>query len=373
MKIAISVPTGAHHRTLLMPLKRFFEQDADIEKVIVITPAARWREEIFPGYGSKFEFTDNPSVQADIVVTTTSGLDPNDPAILRAAKEANIPTLTFIESWDNIWKMERLASKQVIADHLIVWNTMMRDHLLRIFPELTADRISIIGAPRLDYFFQASKIPSRQALFKYIGLPAEMAGRSKLIHLSTTELYPIDYVAKAIPHVGYLYASVHPGGNMANHAKLKEYGAVVRYSFGRRDSAPHPDFLYNPTEKELYMLVALFKHSNLLVNHSSTTAIESLLADVPVINVQYGRPFDFLRWRKSPVYRDFKEHYADIISSKAATVVKNPRELIATINKYLAHPELDREARAKTLKKMITTTDGIASQKVFAKMKQLAI
>lgn len=382
MKLAISVPSGAHHRTLLLPLRRLFEQDRDIEKVTVITPAAKWHQEIFPDYSTKFEFTDQSHVQADLVVTTTTGLDPNDPAILQAAKDSNIPTLTFIESWDNVYKMERMAARQVVADHFIVWNTMMRDHLLRIFPNLTSDQISIIGAPRLDYFWHADKIPDRHQLFAYLGLDAETANHRKLIHVSTTELYPIDYVAKTIhravssgqlTHPLQLYASVHPGGNLARHKRLEQYGAVVRYSFGRRDQAPHPDFLYNPTEEDLYLLASLFKHSDLLVNHSSTTAIESMIADVPIINVQYGKPFDFFRWRASPVFRDFKEHYADLVADGATTIVHNPRQLIDAINTALNHPDKNHSARAATLQKMITTTDGTASQKTFDTIKQFAL
>lgn len=389
MKIAISVPSGAHARTLLLPLKRLLEQDPDIERVICISPGAPYRKQLFPTYGEKFEFTENPDVQADIVVTTTSGLDPNDPAILETAQKNNVPTLTFIESWDNVWKMQRLAQnakalggeRQVLADHIIVWNTMMRDHLIRIWPELENNRISVIGAPRLDYFFHSDKIPSREELFNQLALAP--AGRSlgegwkdeslPLIHVSTTELYPIDYVVKALQKFpAYLYASVHPGGSLENHKILEKYGAQVRYSFGRQPESPLKDFLYNPTEGELYMLVALFKHSNLLINHSSTTALESMLADVPIINVKYGQPFDFWRWKKSPVFRDFQEHYADLISDGATTVVESRRELIEATQRYLEHPEFDREARAKTLKKMITTVDGTASQKVLDKIKDMA-
>src|SRR5688572_14285966 len=101
MKILLSVPSGAHARTLLLPLKKFLEQDPQIEKVICLSPGAPYKNQLFAPYGEKFEFIKNPPDQAahnelmknnapDIVVTTTSGLDPNDPAILQAAKNNNI-------------------------------------------------------------------------------------------------------------------------------------------------------------------------------------------------------------------------------------------------------------------------------------------
>ena len=376
MIIAISVPSGAHARVLLLSLKRLFEADPDVDKVICITPAAPYRDKLFPRYKDKFDFTAEFPARADIVVTTTSGLDPKDVPILQTARQRNIPTLTYVESWDNIWKMVKLKKKGkplALADHVVVWNEINRQHLLRAFPELSPGQVTPIGSPRLDLFWHEDKIPSKEELLKHLGFSDFSR---PLIHFSTTELYPMDYIVKAVAQNiqgANLYASVHPGGNMANHESLKQTGAIVKYSFGRHPENPLEEFKYNPSLEELYLLVALFRHSDLLINHSSTTAIESMLADVPVINVKYGRPLDWWRFSHSPVSQDFHEHYADVVSDGATKVVKNKRQLVESVKYYLAHPEQDRSARQATLKKMITTTDGTGSQKVFDKIKSCAL
>ncbi len=393
MKIVFSVPSGYHLRELLLPLKALLERDTEIEKGICITPGAPWRSEIFSDYSEKFDFIANPktpkehvklfaSIRPNIVVTNTSGLDLNDVPILQAAKAVGISALTFVASWDNVWKMERLHRQrkpQVLADNLIVWNQMMADHIRRIFPDYPKEQIHIIGAPRLDFFFHQNKIPSRRELLSYLGFPDD---GSKIIHFATTELYPMDYIVKAvyeaaragaIKHKLHLYASVHPGGNMETHKQYAEkHGVIVRYSFGRRERAPHPDFLYNPTVEEIYLLVALFKYTDVLINHSSTVAIESLLADKPVINIKYGSPFDWWRWYRSMVYRDFQQHYQDLVAEGATCTVVNKQQLTAAVSHYLDHPEHDHAARQATLKKMITTIDGTASEKVLALFKQVA-
>jgi len=81
--------------------------------------------------------------------------------------------------------------------------------------------------------------------------------------------------------------------------------------------------------------------------------------------VMFGKPFDFIAWRKSAVYRDFKEHYKDIITERGTRVVKNKKQLLSAVNFYLARPEADREARSKTCQKMITFLDGKCSERVF--------
>ena len=259
---------------------------------------------------------------------------------------------------------------QIIADNLIVWNQMMHDHLLKIFPNLDPQTIHILGAPRFDYFQHTDKIPSSSELRDHLNLPHN----SQLIHFATTELYSLDYVIQAVAAQtpAHLYASVHPGGDINKHQPYaQKHGVTIRYSFGRQTNSPHPAFSYNPTLENIYLLVALFKHSDLLINHSSTVAIESFAGDTPVINVKYGRPLDWWRWYHSMVYRDFQQHYQDIINDGATKIVRNKSELLAAVNNYLKDPAADRAARAQTLKKMITITDGTSSQKILALIKKI--
>lgn len=391
MKLLFSIPSGYHLRELVMPLRRLLEADTAVDKIYCLTPGARWRERLFSDYSDKFEWLANPAtladhhrllqrLQPDLIVTDTVGHDAKDYPILQAGLDLSIKTLTFIASWDNVWKIARLiksGTPVAVADQFIVWNEMMRDHLLRTFSNLAADSVAVIGAPRLDYFWHQEKIPTKQALYDWLGLADE---RRPLIHFATTELYPMEYVVKVVAEAvrqkqikqqPYFYASVHPGGNIVKHQALKKYGAVVRLAFGRQANAPLPEFAYNPSEQDIYMLVALFKQADLLINHSSSTALESLIAGTPVINVKYGQSFDWWRWYHSMVYRDFKQHYLDLIADGATYVVSSPRQLITAVQQALANRVKDEGARQATVKRMITTTDGTASQKVLNLLKEV--
>ena len=392
MKLLFSVPSGYHLRELFMPLHRLLESDSEVEKVYCITPAAPYKDQVFTGYSSKFEFIENPEtidghkklfseLTPDLVITDTVGHDEKDYPILKAALELNIPALTFIASWDNVWKIDRLIQSKkpvAVANHFIVWNEMMKKHLLEIFSELKDSQIDVIGAPRLDYFWHTDKIPSKQDLYTYLGFSDITR---PLIHFSTTELYPMDYIVEAVheaieqgafPQKPYLYASVHPGGNMERHKGLEQYGVTVRFSFGRKDKAPLPSFMYTPSEEDIYYLVALFTHTDVLINHSSSTALESLIGNTPVVNVKYGKSFDWWKWYRSMVYRDFKQHYADLVADGATYVVSNKKQLIESTQDALKNPTKKDTARIQTMKKMITTIDGTASKKVIDVFKRQA-
>jgi len=375
--ILLSVPSGSHARVLLKPLRPLFQKAIQEQKIklVVVSPMRSYPELLSEFKGSGFVFVSwQPKIfdhfNPDLVVTTTTGLDQFDILILRQAKKRKIPTLTYIESWDNIYKMERRKDEMIKVDTLLVWNQINKKHAKKAFG-YRDDDIHCVGSPRLDYFWKKDRIPSREELCRYLSVDPQ----KKLIHIATVELYDISYVVKILSQARdkgkitkpiEIYCSVHPGGDIEKHKwYAKEYGAKLRYSFGRKDRSPHPLFRYNPSLEDMCMLTSLWIHSDLMINFSSTAAIESMLGDTPTINVMFGKPFDFFTWRKSAVVKDFKEHYKEIINEKGTTVVKNKKQLLSAVNQYLIRPELNHKARIKTCKKMLTYLDGKARERVF--------
>lgn len=365
---------------------------------LVVSPGAPWSDRLFPFADyprDRFSFAENGSadrvlqtVRPSLLLTTTTGLDPLDVPLLETARRLGIRTATVIESWDNVRKMNRVhrglgkgGQRVVLPDHLLVWNDIMRGELLRYFPSVREDQISIVGAPRLDYFGPryADQLPSREDTLRYFGL--NPAGR--VLHLATTELYDHGHVAKAIgeakrrgelPPDLQLYASVHPGGNTERHRPWAEqYGFVMRFSPGRHEPAPHPDFRYNPTREEILTLVALFKYTDVAVNLSSTVALESCVADRPVVCAFFGKPLDWIGWRQSMVVRDFREHYADLLRGGGIAVARSPRQLVAQTSEYLEHPEKDRDGRRRSAEIITTTLAGNACPRVLAALRQLVL
>ena len=402
MKLLISAPSGYNSREILLPLHGLLSGDNNIESIFVISPGAPFRETLFPTFGSKFDFHPNPENQAghdkllqqlkpDVVITPTIGLDSKDTPIIRAAKKYNIPTLTFIASWDNVFKMDRLKSQghsgntkkfvgdYELPDHFAVWNSLNVNHLQKVFPDFPSSNITITGPPRFDYFAHANKIPTKESLFDYLGIKAS-AQDTHLIHCATTELYSFDYIIKKIhsdlstssTNKIHLHASVHPGGDINKHLSYKKYDATVMYSFGRKEKPPHPDFAYLPSDEQSYYLISLFKHASVLVNQSSTVAIESMRSDVPVINVMYGKPLDWYNWYRSMVYRDFKQHYLYITEGNGTSLIKKSSQLTQTIKQYINNSATKSKERADTTRELITYTDGSCSSRLIRLAKSIS-
>ncbi len=395
--VFVSVPSGAHKRALLQPLRKMLIERTDWQFTL-ITPGAPWNAELFPASEyprCRFSFFEIKPDEAQseetfrglmrlfaekkprLALTTTTGRDECDRPILKAARESRVRSVVYIESWDNVWKMARKREEQVMPDHILLWNETMKEHLGREFPRVPQGEVSVVGSPRLD-IFKSPALPPRAEVFRRLGLdPAK-----KVLHFSTVELYDMRHVAEdiasakssgALPRDLQLLATTHPGGNFPKHKEWADrLGFSLHYVFGRDERRPHPDFLYNPSDEDNLLLMSLFKEDDILVNFSSTVALESMLADTPTIGVMYGKPFDWLNWQRSAVMKDFREHYAYLVRPGGIRIVKNRRALVSAVNAYLGDPRLDAQKREKSALSVLPFLDGRCSERAFEAIRRQA-
>jgi hypothetical protein len=347
--LALSVPSGSHYRSLLLPLRRFFLEQTKVQTALIVPPGA---EKCFPAslFPSR-RFLPLPLPRAaawlkkakpSLLITTTTGLDRQDIFLLRAARRHSVRTLTFIESWDNIWKMERNRKAQIMADYLCVWNENMRRHLMRAFG-VPGRRIWVVGAPRFDIYARPPTV-TRAALASLVGLDP----RARWLHFATVELYPCGFLAAIVsrarrkgllPASLNLLATVHPGGSLSRHrAWAQRHGFVLRYAFGRHTQAPHPHFVFQPTPRETELAAALYREADILLTFTSTAALEASLAGRPSVCVKFGRRLDWWRWKTSAIYRDWQEHFPLLAQGDDIHAVSGRRQLIRTIQKLLLLP-----------------------------------
>lgn len=83
-------------------------------------------------------------------------------APLLAAKDLNIPTATFIYSWDNLPK----ATMVVETDYYFVWSDHMKKELLNYYPYIIDSQIFVTGTPQFEPHFDLDKIVSKAHFFQ---------------------------------------------------------------------------------------------------------------------------------------------------------------------------------------------------------------
>lgn len=85
---------------------------------------------------------------------------------LTAAQDLNIPTATFIFSWDNLSK----ATAVVETDYYFVWSELMLQELLKYYPTIERSQIKISGTPQFEAHYNNTLILSREVFFREQGL-----------------------------------------------------------------------------------------------------------------------------------------------------------------------------------------------------------
>lgn len=83
-------------------------------------------------------------------------------APLLAAKKLEIPTATFIFSWDNLPK----ATMVVETDYYFVWSEHMKKELLHYYPYIGEVQVFVTGTPQFENHFDKSSILSKDEFYK---------------------------------------------------------------------------------------------------------------------------------------------------------------------------------------------------------------
>lgn len=274
------------------------------------------------------------------------------PAVM-AAKSLGIPTATFIFSWDNLTSKGRIAAP---FDHYLVWSDHMKEELLRYYPDVTANRVHVVGTPQFDPYADKSLLWRREEFFRRIGADPE---RPLICYTGgDTGISPEDEA-----RVRLLMELVRSGRIKNNPQVLVRPAPVdpgTRYDSVRHD---FPELIYArpqwthenrstwrgtmPTAADIQFLANLTYHADLNVNQASTITLDFAIRDKPIVNIAFDindpPPFGTPLW-------DFFyqwEHYRPVVDLKAARFAKSPDELASYVNAYLENPALDREGRRR--------------------------
>lgn len=87
-------------------------------------------------------------------------------APILAAQDLNIPTVTFIFSWDNLPK----ATLVVESDFYFVWSDYMKDQLMFYHPFINPEQVYVTGTTQFDWHINKEFLLSRKNFFEKCGL-----------------------------------------------------------------------------------------------------------------------------------------------------------------------------------------------------------
>jgi hypothetical protein len=299
------------------------------------------------------------------------------PAV-RAARSLGIPTATFIFSWDNLTSKGRIAAP---FDHFLVWSDQMRRELRRYYPDVSDDRIHIVGTPQFDCYADPSLIWSREEFARRIG--ADPTRPLICYSGGDTMTCPEDQ-----HHARILMQLVRSGAIQGRPQVILRPAPVddgARYDEVRRD---FPELLYAkpnwvggehrnwalviPLPDDVQFLANLTHHADVNVNPSSTMTLDFAVHDKPIVNVAFSvadpPPHGMPHWE----FVNQFDHYRPVIELGAVRFARSPEALAQHVNAYLENPALDREARRRLVALEVGHPIGHSSERILDVLHALA-
>jgi hypothetical protein len=295
---------------------------------------------------------------------------PDEEMVLRVCEHRGIPLSTSVLSFDNITTR---GWWPVHFDRYLVWNRYNAAELMRGYPDIPTDNITIVGSPQFDFYWNPSFCWDEGEWRRQLSLPPErpviLFGGGHFFcapheprflqqideAISGGEIpgnpvilfrgHPVDEIKRWMPILDHAKNVVYDDPSPKGRAKGK---AIGRANMSRRD---------------IEKLASCLFHSRVHVNVASTMAIDGAIFDRPQIGPAYddtpGRKYD-----QSCRELYLHEHFLPITRSGGVEVVHSRDELIRAVRSGLEEPGKLAGERKRLVREICTFDDGRATERV---------
>lgn len=287
--------------------------------------------------------------QPSIVITPTPGLSFMEAWAILCAKKFNIPSVCVNFSWDNLTTYPRSIRK---TDYMICWNEIIKKEAID-FHNYSENSVFASGIMRYDHFFKedGDKM-TREEFLKSKNLDP---GKKTILVATATDPDP-DLHKKIIRTIKDLDVNilvrVHPLERIKTYEEfMNDKNICVELAGTSKQEDSQRGWQIEMEEKDRLNVKRIFKYCDVNINRSSTISLDSLIFDMPVINLDFGN-------RKVPIVSF--THYRPLIEEGAARLAHNLDEVKKYALMYLENPSIDKENRKKIVDKIIGFTDGLS-------------
>jgi len=281
------------------------------------------------------------------VLVTTGPCRYEEPAVVAEAINLGIPVMALITSWDNVSTKGRIMFGY---DGYLVWSEQMKRELHHFYPSSREVPVYVVGAPQFDVFFQERFQQSREEFCRTQGL--DPSKPYILYALGSPNFLKEHHGALAFAQrvqrgeLGDIQVLVRPHPLFDNGKEaelLRDMGPNVVVQNTGDAGKPLP--VRTQDENQINEWVNTFHHANVVVNLSSTVAIDAAFFDRPVVNLDFdpepGQPNQTLVKDVNHLWTHFKP----IAESGGVWLANDMDEVVHAVREYLSHPELHRERR----------------------------
>jgi hypothetical protein len=271
---------------------------------------------------------------------------------LLAARRLEIPVAGYVASWDHT------VGKGIVSPHVeryIVQNELMRDDLVR-YHGIAAERVVVTGWPQTDVFQEARPRAAFEAILRELGLDVEQPVVLVAGNTPTNAPYEHRFVERLVDwlrsaHGARVQLLFRP------HPRDRDWKTRFAAALGTSGVA-----VQEPSYTDLETLATLLQHVGCVVANAGTILLDSLVNDRPAVCVLYdeGAPSGERHAELNVTGR----HYLELISSAAFLRATNFDQVVAGIERALAHPDELESERRRIAREVVGEVDGDAAERV---------
>jgi hypothetical protein len=263
---------------------------------------------------------------------------------LYAAIKNKIPTATFIFSWDNLASKGRMLGT---FDSFLVWSNLMKKELLHFYPNVTADKVKVMGTPQFEPYTMEQYSCSKEEFYTLFDLDknkkiicfscadASIGGNDSIVIKAIANTIREGKISNACQ----LLVRTSPVEEATRFAAIKEEFPEIIWNNPKwiltRENHAEAWSQRIPSVADIKDLHAILQYADLNVNMCSTMSLDFMLFDKPVINTVFGNLEN--GWYNDQRFLNY-DHYKKVIDSGAVTIAKDEKELVEQINEALANP-----------------------------------
>lgn len=291
---------------------------------------------------------------------------------VQAAQWLEIPTATFVFSWDNLTSQGRISPPY---DHYLVWNEQLKQQLLEIYGDIRPDQVSVTGTPQFDFHFRPEFRLERETFCREIGADP----KRKIVLYSTGMAHHMPGEPEIVEEIADILREIEderrPQLLVRVYAKDRT-GRFEELKRRRRDIL-FPEVAWNedwltPRYEDSRMLVSTLMHADLGINVASTISLELCMFDKPVINVGYNPASVDASELDYAEYYSF-DHYRPVVESGAVEVAGSREEMRESIISALEMPKVASRQRRELVNRLFgESLDGDSAGRVAGVLIELA-
>jgi hypothetical protein len=291
-------------------------------------------------------------------------------APILAAQSLNIPTATFIFSWDNLPK----ATMVIETDYYFVWSTHMKNELLYYYPYIKKEQIVVSGTPQFETHYNSTVIQSKESFFETFNLDVNkkyICYSGDDVTTSPNDPIYLEDVAKAVrqlneegKNVGIVFRRCPVDVSSRFDVVLKTYSDVITPIQPKWEKAGNSWNTILPTKEDMSLLANTIYHTEFVINLGSSMVFDYVIFKKPCIYINYDvNDCVNKEWTVKKIYNYI--HFQSMPSKEAVLWCYNNKDLKQLFDKILNY-ELSNVIEAnKWFEKITAQPANLASERIW--------